>query len=117
VQVLRAALDQDRKEAESGIADPPNVFLHEAMTPCYRAAAADALGRIGDPSGYQSLLAAVTDYANAMDVRQSAARALGTTADAWCLGEMTKLASECPEATTQMTLWEACRRTAGESGR
>jgi HEAT repeat protein len=108
VEVLRAALDQDMKEADFGIADPPNVFLYEAMTPCYRAAAADALGRIGDPSAYPSLLATVTDYRNAMDVRQPAARALGTTADASCLGEMTKLANEYPEATTQMTLWEAC---------
>jgi len=108
VEVLRAALDQDMKEADFGIADPPNVFLHEAMTPCYRAAAAEALGRIGDPSAYPSLLAAVTDYRNAMDVRQPAARALGTTGDASCLGEMTKLANDYPEATTQMTLWEAC---------
>jgi hypothetical protein len=117
VEVLRAALDQDMKEADFGIADPPNLFLHEAMAPCYRAAAADALGRIGDPSAYPSLLAAVTDYRNAMDVRQPAARALGSTADASCLGEMTKLANEYPEAMTQMTLWEAVRRRQGTGDR
>ncbi|MBM3500647.1 MAG: hypothetical protein FJX74_18475, partial [Armatimonadetes bacterium] len=109
VEVLRAALDNDMREADFGVADPPNVFLHEAMTPVYRAAVADALGRIGDPVAYPSLLAAATDYdRSVMDVRQAAARALGGTARESDLGELSKLAREYPEAVTQMTLWEAC---------
>jgi hypothetical protein len=109
VEVLRASLDTDMREADFGIADPPNVFLHEAMTPVYRAAVADALGRIGDLAAYPSLWATATDYdRSVMDVRQAAARALGGTAGESNLGELAKLAREYPEAITQMTLWEAC---------
>lgn len=108
VAILRSALDHDPKEADFGIPDPPNVFLFEAMTPCYRAAVADALGRIGDPSAHQSLLDAVTDYRNAMDVRQAAARSLGAIADPSHLPDLVTLANDYPEATTQLTLWEAC---------
>jgi HEAT repeat protein len=108
VPVLRAALDEDQPEADFGIPDPPNVFLHEAMTPCYRAAAADALGRIAAREAYPTLRAAVTDYRNAMDVRQAAARALCRVADPSSLPELEKLADGYPEVVTQMTLWEGC---------
>ena len=116
VAVLRAALDEDPKEADFGIPEPPNVFLHNAMTPLYRAAAADALGRIGDPQAYSSLVAAVTDYRNAMDVRQAAARALGGTARSASLPDLEKLADSYPEVVTQTTLWEACAAVRARSG-
>jgi len=108
VPVLRAALDVDPTEADLGIPDPPNVFLFEAMTPLYRAAAADALGRIGAPEAYPTLLAAATDYRNAMDVRQAAARGLGAVVGAEQLGELKRVADDYPETVTQTTLWEAC---------
>ena len=116
VRALRAALDEDAKAADFGIADPPNVFLHEAMTPLYRAAAADALGRIGAPEAYPTLLAAVSDFRNAMDVRRAAARALGQLADPSCLPELQKLADGYPEAVTQATLWEACAAVRARPG-
>ena len=110
VQVLCAALDDDPTEHEIGIPDPPDVFLHAAMTPLYRAAVADALGRIGDPAAYPTLLRAVTDYTNAMDVRQAAAGALAGAATAAALPELDKIADEYPEVVTQRTLWDSCVR-------
>ncbi|HJN17790.1 MAG TPA: HEAT repeat domain-containing protein [Armatimonadota bacterium] len=115
VAVLRAALDEDPNEADIGLPDPPNVFLHDAMTPLYRAAAADALGRIGDPSAYPTLLANVNDFGNAMDVRQACARALGGLADGERLSELRLVADEYPEVITQRTLWESCERVAARA--
>jgi len=52
------------------------------MTPLYRAAAADALGRIGAAEATLVLLGVVTNFDNAMNVRHAAALALGRTAEA-----------------------------------
>ncbi|MHC4401015.1 MAG: HEAT repeat domain-containing protein [Planctomycetota bacterium] len=108
VAVLRSALDDDPTEAEHGIPDPPNVFLHNAITPLYRAAAADALGRIGASEAVPSLLAAVADLDNAMDVRQAAADSLRRIAEPTSLPRLEALAEGYPEIATQFTLWEAC---------
>jgi HEAT repeat protein len=116
VGVLSSALTEDQKAVQFGVPDPPNVFLHNAMTPLYRAAAADALGRIGAPEAYPALMAAATDFDNSMDVRQAAARALGGTADSSRLAELTELAAGYPEVVAGNTLWEACAavRTRGD---
>ncbi len=82
------------------------------MTPLYRAAVADALGRIGDPSAYASVLANLNDFGNAMDVRQACARGLGGLTDAAQLAELRAVADEYPEIITQRTLWESCDRVA-----
>lgn len=108
VAELLAALSQDRNEAGFGIPDPPNVFLHEAMTPLYRAAAADALGRIGAAEAAPLLLKIVGDYDNAMDVRHAAARALGRTAGPGQLSQLEDVARNYPEVATQRALWGAC---------
>ncbi|NCQ33352.1 MAG: hypothetical protein GW802_39060, partial [Armatimonadetes bacterium] len=110
-EMLRATLEKDPNEAALGIPDPPNVFLHNAMTPLYRAAAADALGRLGARQAVPALLATVSDYGNAMDVRQAAANALCAIADPTSLSELTKVADSYPEVITQVTLWEACSAT------
>ncbi|PIX41885.1 MAG: hypothetical protein COZ57_22380 [Armatimonadetes bacterium CG_4_8_14_3_um_filter_66_20] len=111
VEMLRATLEKDPNEAALGIPDPPNVFLHNAMTPLYRAAAADALGRLGARQAVPALLTTVSDYGNAMDVRQAAANALCAIADPTSLSELTKVADSYPEVITQVTLWEACSAT------
>jgi hypothetical protein len=108
VTILSSALTDDQKATEFGVPDPPNVFLHNAMTPLYRAAVADALGRIGAPEAYPALRAVVTDFDNLMDVRQAAARALGGTAGNSRLPELRELAAGYPEVITRNTLWEAC---------
>jgi hypothetical protein len=120
VKMLREALDNGPTEADFGIPDPPNVFLHNAMTPLYRAAAADALGRIGATEAVPSLLAAVGEFRNAMDVRHAAAEALRHIAEPASLAELERLAKRYPEVTTQRALQQACdaargrQRTAGQ---
>jgi HEAT repeat protein len=108
VDALRAALDDEPAEASFGIPDPPNVFIHQAMTPVHRAAAADALGRIGAKQAVPSLLAAVAEFDNAMEVRQAAADALRRIADPASLPQLESLARHYPEIATQQTLREAC---------
>ncbi len=108
VDALLAALNDDPTELSFGVPEAPNVFIHNAMTPVHRAAAADALGRIGSKQSVDSLLAAAGNYENAMEVRQAAAAALGRIADPASLGRLEALADEYPEIATQRTLWEAC---------
>ena len=108
VDLLCAALDEDPTEAEFGIPDPPNVFLHNAITPLYRAPAADALGRIGRREAVPSLLRAAANFDNAMDVRHASADSLRRLADPSSLPQLEKLAADYPEAATGQTLREAC---------
>ena len=115
VDSLIAALEGDATEASFGRPDPPNVFLHDAMTPCYRAAAADALGRIGDRRAGKALLAAVRDFDNAVDVRHAAAGALARLADPALLPELRKLARGYPEVTMRRALRQAEARSRGAS--
>ena len=104
---LLAAVSKDATEASFGRPDPPNVFLHEAMTPCYRAAAADALGRLGDRRAIPALLAAVRDLDNAMDVRHAAAGALVRLAGPADLPELRDVARDYPEVATRRELLRA----------
>jgi len=106
--VLQAVLDDDPNEFSFGVPDAPNVFIHNAQTPVYRAAAADALGRIGAKEAVPSLLAAVGNFDNAMEVRQAAADALRRIADPASLPDLVNLAQDYPEIATQQTLWRAC---------
>lgn len=110
VAELRGVLDNDPKELDMGIPDPPNVFIHNAMTPLYRAAVADALGRIGDPAALPSLAAAVRDYDNAMEVREAAARSLGKLCEPDFLSELRDLATDYPEIATRNALDDAYRQ-------
>lgn len=113
--ILIEALDNDPTEASFGIPDPPNVFLHKAPTPLYRAAAADALGRLGSAEAVPVLLKAVANFDNAMEVRQAAARALGQCAPPPALPQLQKLAADYPEVATQRTLQQACLRVKSRS--
>lgn len=66
-------------EAADGRPDPLGVgvlFLHNDLTPCWRAETAWALGRLGDRRAIAPLLAILADDANAVDTRYAAAQAL-----------------------------------------
>jgi len=76
IPIFLACLTDERREFDFGSPSPPNVFLHNAMTPVHRASAAAALGMIGDPIALPVLLAITEDLYNAMDVRDAAAFAI-----------------------------------------
>jgi HEAT repeat protein len=108
---LIAALDASPTEASTGRPDPlgPGVlFLHNDLTPCWRAAMAWAMGRIGDARAVPVLLKIVGDLENATDTRHAAAEALGRIADPASLPALRQLAIDYPEFSTRRALLEAC---------
>jgi hypothetical protein len=108
---LMATLEQSPQEAANGYPDPlgPGVlFLHNDLTPCWRAAVAWALGRIGDPRAVPVLLKVVGDLKNATDTRHAAAEALHRIASPASLQPIQKLAASYPEVSTRRALLEAC---------
>ena len=85
LQPLIDLLEQSPPEAASGRPDPlgPGVlFLHNDLTPCWRAEVAWALGRIGDARALPVLLKTISNLENATDTRYAAAIAAGRLADA-----------------------------------
>ncbi|MCL2710722.1 MAG: HEAT repeat domain-containing protein [Planctomycetaceae bacterium] len=76
IPIFLTCLTDEKREFDFGSAPPPNVFLHNAMTPVHRASVAAALGMIGDPVALPVLLAIMEDFHNAMDVRDAAAFAI-----------------------------------------
>jgi hypothetical protein len=110
VGTLLAALDKSASEAAPGHPDPlgPGVlFLHNDLTPCWRAACAWALGRIGDPRAARTLLNAVANLDNATDTRYAAAEALGRLGDSESLAAARRLAADYPEISTRKALYQA----------
>lgn len=106
---LLAALASPNEFA-SGSPDPlgPGIhFLHNDLTPCWRAAAAWALGRIGDTRAVPALLNVVRDLDNALDARHAAAVALDRIADPASREALRTLAADYPEASTRKALLEA----------
>ena len=95
-------------EARHGRPDPsePNIhFLQLEYTPCWRATAAWALGRIGDRRAAPvPPLPVVGDLNNAIDVRHAAAEALLRLADPASLEAMKKLAQDYPEHSVRRVL-------------
>jgi HEAT repeat protein len=111
VETLVAVLKDSPTEAASGRPDPlgPGVlFLHNDLTPCWRAAVAWALGEIGDPRATPVLLQVLADLDNAPDTRHATARALGQIAEAASLPAAQKLAADYPEVSVRRALREAC---------
>jgi HEAT repeat protein len=86
------------------------LFLHNDLTPCWRAAIAWAIGEIGDHQAVPVLLSIIADLENATDTRHAAAQALGKIADDSDLSAMRELAGDYPEASTRRALLEACRQ-------
>ena len=113
VDTLCASLVPELNEARHGRPDPsePNIlFLQLEYTPCWRAAAAWALGRIGDRRAVPVLLATVGNLDNATDTRHAAAEALGGIADPASLEAIQELAAGYPEVSTRRALLEARQR-------
>ncbi len=111
VDSLLAALDQSPPELATGSPDPlgPGVlFLHNDLTPCWRAASAWALGHIGDHRAVPVLLKTVANLQNAPDTRHAAAEALGLLIDASTADQVRKLATDYPEVSTRRALLRAC---------
>ncbi|MDZ7616328.1 MAG: HEAT repeat domain-containing protein, partial [Patescibacteria group bacterium] len=111
VDMLLASLTPELNEARHGRPDPaePNIHLLQMeATPCWRAAAAWALGRIGDRRAVATLLEVVRNLDNAVDTRYAAAEALDHIADPESIPAIQELAADYPEVSTRRKLLEAC---------
>ena len=111
VDALLAVLGPELNEARHGRPDPsqPTIhFLQLEYTPCWRAAAAYALGCIADKKAVPALLAVVGNLDNATDVRHAAATALGRIADPASCEAIRSLAQDYPEVSTRKALLQAC---------
>ena len=118
VDALIAALEKEPAEAAGGRPDPlgPGVlFLHNDLTPCWRAAAAWALGRIGEYRATDALLAVVGNLENAPDTRHASAEALGRIADPATLEPAARLAADYPEVSTRRALLKACEKISSQT--
>lgn len=107
---LLAALDPALAEANSGHPNPLSpacLFLHNDLTPCWRAASAWAIGQIGDKRATPILIRTIENLKNAPDTRHACATALARTADETALERMRKLASDYPEFSTRKALRRA----------
>jgi len=134
VDLLISILRQEPTEASFGRELPPSARLYKAewlandfrsgrtrplvpefekyckgVTPYFRAAAAYALGEIGDRRAIGPLLKVVADFDNDLDVRHAAVRALGMLCDHSDLPALQELARDYPEVTTRRWLLRACR--------
>jgi HEAT repeat protein len=110
-EALISVLDNKWNEARHGRPDPstPEIhFLQNEYTPCWRAAAAWALGQIGDARAVPALSSVVRNFDNAVDVRHAAADALGRIAAPSALSELKQLAADYPEVSTRRALAHAC---------
>jgi HEAT repeat protein len=109
-EALNLVLRDSPSEAAGGRPDPLGpgcLFLHNDLTPCWRAAVAWALGRIGDRQAVPTLLGIVKDLDNAPDTRHAAAEALHRIGDPDALDAMRDLAASYPEISTRKTLFRA----------
>jgi HEAT repeat protein len=116
---LIAVLEHSPPEAADGHPDPlgPGVlFLHNDLTPCWRAAVAWALGRIGDRRAVPVLMAVVANLDNAPDTRHTAAEALGRLADPADADALHALADGYPEESTRRALVQALTRSRHMTG-
>jgi hypothetical protein len=107
VETLVKVLDDSAPEAASGRPDPlgPGVlFLHNDLTPCWRAEVAWALGRIGDSRAQPVLLKTIANLENATDTRYAAAIAAGQLANPAGLAELRRLAQDYPEISVRRAL-------------
>ncbi len=107
VDSLLATLEQCPPEGSLGHPDPTSpsaMFLQKDFTPCYRAAAAWALGQIGDRRAGPALLAVIGDLSNATDTRFAAAESLVRLNDPANVEPARTLASTYPEVSVRKAL-------------
>lgn len=113
VDSLINVLANSPPEASLGYPDPtgPGVlFLHNDLTPCWRAAASWALGRIGDRRAMPALIKLAGDLSNAVDTRHAAAEAIGRLAGPEDAAAIRELADACPDISPRKALLRACAR-------
>ena len=109
-EMLVKTLADSPPEAANGRPDPlgPGVlFLHNDLTPCWRAEVAWALGRIGDSRALPVLLKTIANFDNATDTRYAAAVAATKLADAAGLAQLHRLAMDYPEISVRRALLAA----------
>ncbi|MCZ7601209.1 MAG: HEAT repeat domain-containing protein [Gammaproteobacteria bacterium] len=110
--MLLAVLQDSRPEAASGRPDPlgPGVlFLHNDLTPCWRAAVVWSLGRLGDRRAVAQLLDIVDNLDNATGIPATPRRSLLTRlADTAALPQLQRLVDGYPEISVRLALREAC---------
>ena len=107
VDMLVKTLADSPPEAAKGRPDPlgPGVlFLHNDLTPCWRAEVAWALGKTGDSRALPVLLKTITNFDNATDTRYAAAIAAGRLANAAGLTELHRLGKDYPEVSVRHAL-------------
>ena len=107
VDTLVKLLEESAPEAAGGRPDPlgPGVlFLHNDLTPCWRAEVAWALGRIGDSRAQPVLLKTIANLQNATDTRYAAAAAAARLANPAGLAELRRLARDYPEISVRRAL-------------
>jgi HEAT repeat protein len=107
VDSLIATIEQCPPEGSFGHPDPTSpsaMFLQKDFTPCYRAAAAWALGQIGDRRAGPALLAAIGDLTNATDTRFAAAESLARLRDPAHVEAARALATDYPEISVRKAL-------------
>lgn len=112
-EVLLESLGDGLAEAANGRPDPlgPGVhFLHNDLTPCWRAGAAWAVGRIRPAGASAALQRVLANPDNAPDTRHAAAVALGEVATRDELPALEKLTEATPETAARLVLSETCRR-------
>ena len=84
--------------------DADVLFMHNDMTPCWRASTAHALGELGDTRAIPTLFKTIDDPSNAVDTRHAAATALGLLADASLVIELSKRLDRCEETSMRQAL-------------
>jgi len=90
--------------------DADVLFLHNDMTPCWRASAAHALGEIGDARAVPTLVKTVDTPSNALDTRHTAATALGLLGDSALLSTLYEQLDRCEETSMRQALTLAIQR-------
>lgn len=111
--VLLESLADGFAEAASGRPDPlgPGVhFLHNDLTPCWRAGAAWAVGRMRPVGAGPVLRGVLANLENAPDTRHAAAVALAGIATPADLPDLERLAATVPETSVRQVLENACVR-------
>ena len=107
VDMLVKTLAESPPEAASGRPDPlgPGVlFIHDDLTPCWRAEVAWALGKTGDFRALPVLIKTITNFDNSTDTRYAAAIAAGQLADTAALTELRRLGKDYPEVSIRRAL-------------